>query len=93
MCLLCQTHSQGLSSSLPMERDNLVPRVSPLDPEGEVIILPDRLIHFHERRGDEKRNILLEVAFVSEYCRFSLSRHQNKNLKPFNEWSQEIYTL
>ena len=27
------------------------------------------------------------------YCRFSLSRHQNKNRKPFKKLSQEIYTL
>ena len=35
---------------------------------------------------------LISFQYLSANCRFSLSRHQNKNKKPFNEWSQEIYT-
>ena len=35
----------------------------------------------------------IKTKTSSPYCRFSLSRHQNINRKPFNEWSQEVYTL
>ena len=45
------------------------------------------------RRTVERRLQEFGLSCREAYFRFSLSRHQNKNRKPFDEWSQENYTL